>query len=71
MAIPFLKVYLLDCVMGEKNEQISENGFIAWSISFPGTMKSKKDRFTQYVQNVTMQQQDLPLTFDEGEDDYE
>ena len=70
MAVPYLKVYLLDCV-DEKNEKISENGFIAWSISFPGTMKRKKDRFTQYVQNITMQQQDLPLTFDEGEDDYE
>lgn len=71
MTSPFLKIFLINCEDDQTREKISENGFIGWSISFPGSMKSKEDRFTQYVQNVTMQQQDLDFSFDDGEDDYE
>ena len=74
MELPLLKVYLIDCVLkkDKKNVSVSENGFIGWSISFPGEMGKRKDGLiAKYAINMVAQQQELAFVMEEEEDDYE
>jgi hypothetical protein len=68
---PLLVIYFLDCHIKGSNEKISDDGILAWSISFPGETGDKNDQWVQYYQNVTMQQQDLFQNFETDEEDYE
>ena len=68
---PLLVVYFLDCQIRDTNEKISKDGVVAWSISFPGETGDKTEQWIQYVQNITMQQQDLFQNDENEEEDYE
>jgi hypothetical protein len=66
-----LVAYFLDCHIKDSDEKISTDGILAWSISFPGETGDKAEQWVQYVQNITMQQQDLFQNDEEEEEDYE
>jgi len=68
---PLLVAYFLDCHIKDSDEKISTDGILAWSISFPGETGDKAEQWVQYVQNITMQQQDLFQNDEEEEEDYE
>ena len=74
MELPLLKIYLVDCVLSKDDEKVSvsKNGFMGWSISFPGEMGKRKDGLmARYAINIVAQQQELPFVVEEEEDDYE
>jgi len=72
MKLPLLKVYLVDCINSKTKAQVSEIGFMAWSISFPGEMGKKSDGLrAKYAINMVAQQQEMAFVMEEEEDDYE
>ena len=67
---PLLVLYFLDFMDEEKS--ISPNGFLAWSISFPGVYeKNKRIEVTYETANTVWQQMDLDFDDEEEEEDYE
>ena len=56
----------------DEEKSISPNGFLAWSISFPGVYeKNKRIEVTYETANTVWQQMDLDFDDEEEEEDYE
>ena len=67
---PLLVLYFLD--FKEDEESIANNGFLAWSISFPGFYeKNKRIEVTYETANTVWQQMDFDFNDLEDEEDYE
>ena len=67
---PLLVLYFLD--FQEEDESLSDIGFLAWSICFPGVYeKNKRIEVTYETANTVWQQMDFDFSDDEEEEDYE